>query len=555
MSLAGTRDTIAAIATPPGRGGIAVVRISGPLATDIARRLLGRLPAPRTATRARFTDGAGTVIDDGLALRFDAPHSFTGEDVVELQGHGGAVVSRMVLDRVCELGARAAKAGEFTLRAFLNDRIDLAQAEAIADLVDSATASAARCARRSLSGEFSRAVEIHRDALVELRAFIEASIDFPDEEIDLPGSSETAARLAALRDAAAATLAASHRGAVLRNGVRLVIAGAPNVGKSSLLNRLARSDTAIVTDIPGTTRDVVRERVVIAGIPFDVHDTAGFRETSDPVERIGVERAGGVIDDADLVLVVVDDRDGARDADRVLMERTAGAPARILVRNKVDLSGRAPGPAHGRRPADAGGARVRSPGSRACRAGRRDSRPHDARCDGWRRCIHGAAAPSGCAAPGARGTRASAGPAGRGQCRRARRRGASRSAGRARRDHRSVCDRGSAGAHLLELLYRQVGGRAERSGGRRRGGPAMRAALRRASPSPIDADRPERTAPPMKYVVRPHDTPRLAVAGLPCPRVLTGTPAGAGAVERGDVPAGGVEGLDKSETETETEVT
>ena len=345
MSLAGTRDTIAAIATPPGRGGIAVVRISGPLTTDIAHRLLGRLPAPRTATRVRFTDSTGTVIDDGLALRFDAPHSFTGEDVIELQGHGGVVVSRMVLDRVCELGARAAKAGEFTLRAFLNDRIDLAQAEAIADLVDSATASAARCARRSLSGEFSRAVESHRDALVELRSFIEASIDFPDEEIDLPGSSETAARLAALRDAAAATLAASHRGAVLRNGVKLVIAGAPNVGKSSLLNRLARNDTAIVTDIPGTTRDVVRERVVIAGIPFDVHDTAGFRKTSDPVERIGVERAGGVIDDADLVLVVVDDRAAARDADRVLMERTAGAPARILVRNKIDLSGRAPGPA------------------------------------------------------------------------------------------------------------------------------------------------------------------------------------------------------------------
>ena len=187
MSLAGTRDTIAAIATPPGRGGIAVVRISGPLTTDIARRLLGRLPAPRTATRARFTDGTGTVIDDGLALRFDAPHSFTGEDVIELQGHGGVVVSRMVLDRVCELGARAAKAGEFTLRAFLNDRIDLAQAEAIADLVDSATAAAARCARRSLSGEFSRTVEGHRDALVELRAFIEASIDLSGRRDRSPG--------------------------------------------------------------------------------------------------------------------------------------------------------------------------------------------------------------------------------------------------------------------------------------------------------------------------------------------------------------------------------
>ena len=343
MNLPGTGDTIAAIATPPGRGGIAVVRVSGPLTTEIAHRLLGCAPVPRMATRARFTDGTGSEIDDGLALRFEAPHSFTGEDVLELQGHGGVVVSRMVLARVCELGARAAKAGEFTLRAFLNDRIDLAQAEAIADLIDSASAAAARCARRSLSGEFSRTVERHRDSLVELRSFIEASIDFPEEELDLLGTPQTKARLAALRDAVAATLADSHRGTVLRSGVKLVIAGPTNVGKSSLLNRLARTETAIVTDIPGTTRDVVRERVVIAGIPFDVHDTAGFRETSDPVERIGVERAAGAIDDADLVLVMVDDRDGAYDVDPALLERAAAAPACIVVRNKIDLSGHEPG--------------------------------------------------------------------------------------------------------------------------------------------------------------------------------------------------------------------
>ena len=343
MNLPGTGDTIAAIATPPGRGGIAVVRVSGPLTTEIAHRLLGCVPVPRMAMRARFTDGTGSEIDDGLALRFEAPHSFTGEDVLELQGHGGVVVSRMVLARVCELGARAAKAGEFTLRAFLNDRIDLAQAEAIADLIDSASAAAARCARRSLSGEFSRTIERHRDSLVELRSFIEASIDFPEDELDLLGTPQTRARLAGLRDAVAATLADSHRGTVLRSGVKLVIAGPPNVGKSSLLNRLARTETAIVTDIPGTTRDVVRERVVIAGIPFDVHDTAGFRETSDPVERIGVERAAGAIDDADLVLVVVDDRDAARDVDSALLERAAIAPASIVVRNKIDLSGREPG--------------------------------------------------------------------------------------------------------------------------------------------------------------------------------------------------------------------
>ena len=343
MNLSGTGDTIAAIATPPGRGGIAVVRISGPLTTDIALRLLGQLPAPRIATRARFADATGTIIDDGLVLRFEAPRSFTGEDVLELQGHGGVVVSRMVLERVCELGARPAKAGEFTLRAFLNERLDLAQAEAIADLIDSATASAVRCARRSLSGEFSRAIENHRDALVELRTFIEASIDFSDEEIDLLGTPQTTARLVELHDAVAATLVDSQRGAVLRNGVKLVIAGAPNVGKSSLLNRLARTDTAIVTDVPGTTRDVVRERVVIAGIPFDVHDTAGFRESSDVVERIGVERAVRALEEADLVLVVTDDRDVESDAGVKLLEHAAAAPAHILVRNKIDLSGSEPG--------------------------------------------------------------------------------------------------------------------------------------------------------------------------------------------------------------------
>ena len=340
MNLPGSGDTIAAIATPPGRGGVAVIRVSGPLAAGIALKMLGRIPAPRVATRVRFTDGSGTEIDDGLALLFEAPGSFTGEDVLELHGHGGAVVSRMVLDRVCELGARAAKAGEFTLRAFLNDRIDLAQAEAIADLIDSASAAAARCARRSLSGEFSRTIEGHRAALVDLRSFIEAAMDFPDEEIDLPGAPETAARLAALREAVAATLAGSSRGAVLRNGVKLVIAGAPNVGKSSLLNRLARTDAAIVTDVPGTTRDPVRERIVIAGVPFDVHDTAGLRATSDPVERIGVERADRAVDEADLVLVVVDDRDTVHDgAAPALLERAAAAPAHILVRNKIDLSG------------------------------------------------------------------------------------------------------------------------------------------------------------------------------------------------------------------------
>ena len=290
MNLPSTGDTIAAIATPPGRGGVAIVRISGPLVEEIAQRMLGRVPAPRVATYARFLDLDRTAIDDGIALRFEGPHSFTGEDVLELHGHGGVIVSRMVLDRVRGLGARQAEPGEFSLRAFLNDRIDLVQAESIGDLIDSASASAARCARRSLSGEFSRTIERHVDALIELRAFIEASIDFADEEIDRLGEPETADRLSALRDGVARTLADSDRGAVLRSGVRLVIAGAPNVGKSSLLNRLTRTDTAIVTDHPGTTRDLIREQVVIGGIPFDVLDTAGLRETTDPVEQMGVER-------------------------------------------------------------------------------------------------------------------------------------------------------------------------------------------------------------------------------------------------------------------------
>ena len=340
MKLPPTGDTIAAIATPSGRGGIAVVRVSGPSIPAISQRLLGRLPAPRRATRATFTDRCGVEIDDGLALRFEAPHSFTGEDVLELQGHGGAVVARMVLERVCELGARPAAPGEFSLRAFLNNRIDLAQAEAIADLIDGASASAVRCARRSVSGEFSRTVGRHRDALIELRAFIEAAIDFPDEELDILGAGQITARLEALRNNIERTLAESRRGAVLSNGVKLVIAGAANVGKSSLLNRLARTDAAIVTDVPGTTRDVVRERIVIAGVAFDVHDTAGLRETSDPVERIGVERASDAIDDADLLLVVADDRD----ADSATVAVPADVDrAHIFVRNKIDLSGATPG--------------------------------------------------------------------------------------------------------------------------------------------------------------------------------------------------------------------
>ncbi|WP_025770165.1 tRNA uridine-5-carboxymethylaminomethyl(34) synthesis GTPase MnmE [Thioalkalivibrio sp. HK1] len=361
MNLPVVGDTIAAVATPPGRGGVAIVRVSGPQVVAIAEGIIGRRPSPRLATRARFLDREGGEIDNGLALFFPAPASFTGEDVLELQGHGGPVVSRMVIDRVCDLGARPARAGEFTLRAFLNDRIDLAQAEAVADLIDSASESAARSAIRSLGGEFSRTVGEHRDALVALRVFIEAAIDFPEEELDLLADPEIIRRLDALRQALATTLAESGKGAMLREGVRLVIAGAPNVGKSSLLNRLARSEAAIVTDIPGTTRDPVRERLVIAGIPFEVRDTAGLRRTRDPVERIGVERAQAALEDADLALLVFDDTSDITDDIKsdpgkiglgvdifpqgsfALPERLFRKGAGILVRNKIDLSGSKPG--------------------------------------------------------------------------------------------------------------------------------------------------------------------------------------------------------------------
>ncbi len=361
MNLPVVGDTIAAVATPPGRGGVAIVRVSGPLVKSISEAVLGRRPSPRLATRARFFDREGGEIDNGIALYFPSPASFTGEDVLELQGHGGPVVSRMVLDRVCDLGARPARAGEFTLRAFLNDRIDLAQAEAVADLIDSASETAARSAMRSLCGDFSRTVEGHRDALVALRVFIEAAIDFPEEEIDHLADPEIIRRLDALREALAKTLADSDKGAMLREGVRLVIAGVPNVGKSSLLNRLARSEAAIVTDIPGTTRDPVCERLAIAGIPFEVRDTAGLRRTEDPVERIGVERAQAALVDADLALLVFDDQEGHQEDDQeddqevrleddlftegisLLPERLLRKGAGILVRNKIDLSGSKPG--------------------------------------------------------------------------------------------------------------------------------------------------------------------------------------------------------------------
>src|SRR5690349_9385305 len=291
--MAGSFDTdiIAAVATAQGRAGIGIVRVSGRNLSHFARQLLGAEPPARLATRATFRSANGEPIDDGIALFFPAPASYTGEDVLELQGHGGRVVLQMVLGRCLDLGARLAEPGEFSRRAFLNDKLDLAQAEAVADLIEAATEAAARCALRSLRGEFSDLIRDLGRQLVELRALVEATLDFPEEEIDLLDREDASKRLKLLQRALVRLLDSRRKGSVLRNGLQIVLAGRPNVGKSSLLNRLAGEDLAIVTEIPGTTRDAVRQTIQIAGVPINIIDTAGLRETEDKVESIGVARA------------------------------------------------------------------------------------------------------------------------------------------------------------------------------------------------------------------------------------------------------------------------
>jgi len=310
-------ETIAAIATPPGRGGVGIVRVSGSGVPALAGHLLGRLPRPREAELQHFRDAAGELIDTGLALYFPAPHSFTGEHVLELHGHGGPVVMDLLLGRVLELGARPARPGEFSERAFLNDKLDLTQAEAIADLIDSSTASAARAATRSLQGEFSRRVHALTRALVELRTFVEAAIDFPEEEIDFLGDGEVQGRLGGVADRLQELLGDARQGCLLREGMTVVLAGRPNVGKSSILNSLAGRDAAIVTPVAGTTRDVLREHIQIDGMPLHVIDTAGLRDSDDPVEQEGVRRAWTQIEQADRILLVIDDQVGFKAEDTV----------------------------------------------------------------------------------------------------------------------------------------------------------------------------------------------------------------------------------------------
>jgi tRNA modification GTPase len=337
-------DTIAAIATPHGRGGIGVVRVSGANAPALARAVLGESPPARRATLVTARDARGDPLDQGIALYFPAPRSYTGEDVLEFQGHGGPVVMHAVLAAFLDAGARLAEPGEYTRRAFLNGRLDLAQAEAVADLIDASSKEAARSALRSLSGEFSRGVAALVAALVELRALTEALLDFPEEEVDSLHRDDAHARLARVRASLAGILARCKQGSLLREGIHAVIAGRPNVGKSSLLNRLAGEERAIVTAIPGTTRDLVREDIAIEGIPLHVVDTAGLRETADEVERIGVERAWQELARADVVIAMFDAQTGIGPDDQAILARfesvlPAGA-ARIRVFNKIDLCGK-----------------------------------------------------------------------------------------------------------------------------------------------------------------------------------------------------------------------
>ena len=338
MALPST-DVIAAVATAPGRGGIGVVRISGAGLLPLARVLTGKVPLPRRATLSDFLGADGVAIDQGVLLYFPAPHSFTGEDVLELQGHGGPVVLQMLLTRCLELGARIAEPGEFSRRAFLNDKLDLVQAEAVADLIEAATAAAARSALRSLSGGFSREVRALVARLTELRMLVEATLDFPEEEIDVLRDTDAAQRLAAFRADLDSLLARARAGCMLRSGLHVVLAGLPNVGKSSLLNRLAGEERAIVTEVAGTTRDAVRETIQVEGIPLHIIDTAGLRETDNLVEKIGVERAWREIERADVVLLLVDARSGETPADHAIAVRLPAAVERIVVENKCDLAG------------------------------------------------------------------------------------------------------------------------------------------------------------------------------------------------------------------------
>ena len=328
-------NTIAAIATPPGMGGVSVIRVSGKNAAAIAQTLSGKLPVPRHATLATFRDAQGETVDQGLLLYFPAPHSFTGEEVIELQGHGGVAVTQNLLHAVLAAGARLAEPGEFSRRAFLNDKMDLAQAEAVADLIAARSQAAVQAAQRALQGDFSRAVNALAEEIYTLRRYVEAALDFPEEEIDFLAEGDIEARLLAFGDALARLIAQSEQGRLLNEGIELAIVGEPNAGKSSLLNALAGAERAIVTDLAGTTRDIVREQLVIEGIPVHVLDTEGLRDSGDVVEQEGIRRARKAMAEADIILWLID-------GSRAQAAEDIGAPAdKILLQvwNKADQAG------------------------------------------------------------------------------------------------------------------------------------------------------------------------------------------------------------------------
>ncbi|MFC3875139.1 tRNA uridine-5-carboxymethylaminomethyl(34) synthesis GTPase MnmE [Neisseria musculi] len=340
--MSATGAAIAAIATAPGRGGVGVIRLSGSNLLPLARCISGgKTPVPRTVLYTDFVDENGQAIDSGLMLYFAAPASFTGEDVLELQGHGGPVVMQVLLSRCLQLGVRLAEPGEFTKRAFLNNKLDLAQAESVADLIDASSRSAARMAVRSLKGAFSQHIRVLTDDLITLRMLVEATLDFPEEEVDFLEAADVRGRLAQLQGRLKTVLQSAEQGAILREGMSVVLVGAPNVGKSSLLNALAGDEVAIVTDIAGTTRDAVREQITLDGVPVHITDTAGLRDTDDVVEQIGIERSRKAVGEADVALILIDPAEGINAKTQAILNGLPPLLKKIEIRNKIDLSGEA----------------------------------------------------------------------------------------------------------------------------------------------------------------------------------------------------------------------
>jgi tRNA modification GTPase len=332
------QDTIAAIATASGAGGIGIVRVSGPLSQSIAKSVLGRCPSPRHAAYLDFKDEDGQLIDRGIAIYYPNPHSYTGEDVLELQAHGGTALMQILLARCIALGARQAMPGEFTRRAYLNDKLDLAQAEAVADLINAATEEAAKSAVRSLSGEFSQTIHALLQQLIELRMYVEACLDFPEEEIDFITQGRVADKITLNQQALALILSKAKQGALLRDGIHVVLIGQPNVGKSSLMNALAGEEVAIVTPIAGTTRDTIKSAIQIQGVPLHVIDTAGLRDTEDEVEKFGIARTWRATETANIALLLLDSTHGITDKEKSILDRLPQEIVKIWVHNKIDVS-------------------------------------------------------------------------------------------------------------------------------------------------------------------------------------------------------------------------